>query len=387
MRGATGRPLRIEMVLPSLETGGMEAVVARLGRRLGERGLAVSYTVTEAMGDFAEELCAEGHQVTLVRQPRRFSSVRTAALEQHFRARAPDIVHVHSGVWLKAAKAARHDPRCGVLHTIHGLFAKEPWYGNTVKRMAVRHTDEIIAVSTTLSDFLRTEIGVPASRITVLPNGVDTTVFKPAPRAGRLRAELGIPADGYVIGTVARLDAVKNQSLLVDAFRDVCEQRTAAAHAGAHLLFVGDGPERATLTARAQAYGLADRVHFAGRRSIDAHLYAELDVFALPSWLEGTSMSLLEAMACGLPVVATAVGGTTEILQHSPVPALVSSNDRPALAVLLARFLHDGSAGATAGRWLRRHVEDHYSEAVMVNTYAEAYQRIHRRRWLPTRSS
>lgn len=365
------RPLRVEMVLPSLVTGGMEAIVARLGRALAERGVPVGFTLTVENGDFAGQMRGDGFDVCLIPQPARLASLRVSDLESRFRSRQPDIVHVHSGVWLRAARAAKRSLRCGVIHTAHGLLTREPVHGPLIKRLAMRYTDEVVAVSPSLASYMREKVGVPATRVQVIPNGVDTRAFAPAVRSGFLRAELGISDSAFVIGSVARLDPIKNQILMIEALPEILlEQRDA------HVVFVGDGPERTRLTERAQSLGLQAKVHFAGMRPVERSLYAELDVFALPSFLEGTSISLLEAMSCGIPVVATSVGGTTSVLQGYPFSGSVPSGSVEQFASACVRLATHPSQREVAGSWLRQRVENYYSEAAMVDSYLELYERV-----------
>jgi hypothetical protein len=138
----------------------MEVVVSRLASRLRERGLDVRFTVTDAEGSVAEQLRSDRFRVVHVIQPRLLASLRTGALRRHFTENEPHIVHVHSGAWVRGALAVRTLPMCGVLHTVHGLFVNERWQDTWAKRIAARNTDEIIAVSRSLADFVELKVGV-----------------------------------------------------------------------------------------------------------------------------------------------------------------------------------------------------------------------------------
>ncbi len=359
------------MVLPSLVTGGMEAIVARLGRALVARGQSVAFTLTVENGTFAEQLREDGIDIRLVPQPNRFASLRISDLESRFRATRPDVVHVHSGVWLRAARAAKRSVHCGVVHTVHGLLKQEPVHGPMIKRLAMRYTDQVVAVSPSLEDYMRSTVGVSASRVQVIANGVDTKSFSPISRRGMLRGEFGISSNAFVLGTVARLDPIKNQSLMIEALPVIVAQGIDA-----HILFVGDGPERAKLNELAKSLDVQSRVHFAGTRQVERSVYAELDVFALPSLLEGTSISLLEAMSCTVPVVATSVGGTTTVLAGYPFPGVIQSGSADQLASACLLLATDTARREGAGAWLRERVERCYSEAAMVDSYLEIYERV-----------
>lgn len=364
-------PLRIEMVLPSLVTGGMEAVVARLGQALAARGLDVGFTLTVDEGDFAVQLRNAGFEVCLVPQPHRLASVRVGTLQARLASRQPDIVHVHSGVWLRAARAAARAKVGRVLHTIHGLLNHEPWQGPILKRIAMHYTDEVVAVSPSLADYLCDRVGIDRARVQVIANGVDTARFRPVTRQCGLREAFGIPAHAIVVGTVARLDPIKNQALILDAL-----PKLLASGGDYHVLIVGDGHERQSLGERAEALGITSRVHFAGVQLADATLYAELDIFALPSILEGTSISLLEAMACSIPVVATDVGGTTSVLERYPYPGLIRPQDVDGFVDACFAVERDSQSRSAAGAWLRHRVDEKYSESAMVQRYLDVYERL-----------
>jgi glycosyltransferase involved in cell wall biosynthesis len=363
------RPLKIEMVLPTLEVGGMEVMAARLSRALAERGHDVGLTCVECGGVLADELLAEGYRVAVVPAPGLRSNARAPHLESWLQTIRPDVVHVHSGVWLKAARAARHAGASRVVHTLHGVFEREPWYAGTVRRWAARHTDGIVAVSESLRDYLIRDVKVDRAKVRVIVNGVNTARFRPGPRTGALRRPLRIDDGRLVIGNVARLDPIKNHALLLEAFALVRAQVPEAT-----LVLVGEGPLREELESHARALELYQHVHFPGTLDDVAAAYRDFDLFVLPSRIEGTSMSILEAMASGVAVITTAVGGSPELLAQGRCGMLVPPDDPAALATAMIAALRDGARRRRLAAMAREHVTARYGEDMMLREYEALYR-------------
>lgn len=363
------RPLRVEMVLPSLEPGGQELVVVRLTNALRARGHDVGVTVTMEEGSLAAPLRNAGHDIALVPAPGLKTNWRAPALITRFAQRRPDVVHVHSGVWLKAARAARAVGTRRVIHTVHGLLDREPWYGDTLKRFAARATDVVVAVSDPLHRYLVDDVHLRPAQVVTVINGVDTATFRPGNRVGALRQRLAIGADSIVIGHVARLAPIKNQILLIDAFAAFQRQ-----HDDAHLVIIGDGPERASLEQRIRDLSLGKSAHLVGTFDDTAPLYREFDIFVLCSRAEGTSMSILESMASGISIVATNVGGNPALLDGGSCGLLIPSENKDALVGALVRLATNETERAAFARAGRRRAESTYSESKVVDRYLDLYE-------------
>lgn len=360
--------LRIEQILPALPAAGMEMVAARLTRALTVRGHDVGITCIEFCGDLGEQLRAEGYRVTVVPTRGKKSIFFPAALAAWLRERAPQVVHSHSGAWLKSARGAAMAGVPRVVHTVHGIFEREPWHGPPRKWLAAHYTSAIAAVSQPLYDYLRTRARIPEHQLHVLPNGVDGNVFRPGPRSGVLRRRFDLDDERFVIGHVARLHTVKNQAVLLDAFARLHERRPES-----FLALVGDGALRADLEARATALGVRDDVGFFGLADDLPPIYRDFDSFVLSSRKEGTSMSILEAMASGLAVVATAVGGTPDLLDHGRAGRLVPTEAAAALADALADLAGSPTERARLGQLARERVMSHYDEAAVVDAYLDLF--------------
>lgn len=229
------------------------------------------------------------------------------------------ILH-HIGPLLHGGLAAR---LAGVPRIVH--IEHDAWhYADPKHRLIAKACDWLVRPSrVAVSDEIATRVRelLPSSRFSVIAPGIDTTRFVPAEKAAA-RARLGIPAEARVVGTVGRMVEVKGHSVLLDAM--------AQLTGGELCVLVGDGPDRVALEAQAHRLGIADRVRFLGLRSDAEAVVPAFDVFCLPSFAEGLPRALLEAQSCGVPVVASNVGGVARAI--APGGRLVSARDAEALA-------------------------------------------------------
>lgn len=358
------------MVLPTLALGGMETLTCNLAVELAIRGHTVGITCLESEGGpLALQLRDSGIEVRLVPCPGvRPNILPDPLLKTHFESLSPDVVHTHNGVWAKAALAARAAHVPAVLNTLHGFALGEPWYYDALRWWASRYTAHIAAVSEPLRHHLITSSKVPSAKISVLPNGIDTVRFAPRKADGYLRRRLGISGTTPLVGCIARLDPVKNHTALISAFA-----RVSALCPQAHLVMIGDGPLRGELENQVRAMGLGDIVHFTGEFADPANLYRDLDVFALASLYEGTSISILEALASSVPVVATNVGGNCALLEIGRCGLLVPPNDAPALAEAIVSILLNPRLGEELAAGGRGWVTSTYSLEAMVQKYESLY--------------
>lgn len=228
--------------------------------------------------------------------------------------------------------------------------------------------DRILAPSLAVLDAVASLERAPRHHMLCIPNGVDTARFKPDPMAHqRLRAELGLGSDTLLIGCVADLFAVKRHVDLMDAFT-----RIRDTYPQAHLLLVGEGPLRSAIESRARARRVEDGVHMLGsRKDVDALLPA-LDVFALASDTEGLSNAILEAQACGLPVIATHVGGNPDLI-NDDCGVLVPARDPDAMAEAIGALLCSPDLRNRMGAAARLRVVGNHSLESMTGAYASLY--------------
>ena len=235
-------------------------------------------------------------------------------------------------------------------------------------RLLSRFPSRVFSVSNDLRAHLTSE-GFPERQVQVIHNGIQTDATPPPAARREARTRLGMEPEHIVIGSVARLDPVKDFRTLVRAFHDV---HRVLPHA--RLVIIGDGPERDTLLIEIAGTGLTDSVILTGHREDVPSLLPALDIFANSSIFEGVSLTILEAMAAAVPVVATRVGGTPEVVVDGDTGRLVPARDVQAMAEALLSIATDaGTAGRMAASG-RRRVEQHFSIERMVDRYAAVYR-------------
>ena len=256
------------------------------------------------------------------------------------------------------------------IHAEHGRDAGDPlglnWKHNLLRRLMVPFIDRFIPVSLDLQAWLSDVVGIPDAKNLLINNGVDTEHFVPA------KVQTTAPAE-FVVGTVGRVQDVKHQAGLVEAFIAL---RALLPHQRMKLVIVGDGPLRGKLEEQVRAAGIGEQVWLAGARSDIAQLMQGFSVFALSSLTEGTPVTLLEAMACQLPVVSTAVGGIPALVEDGVAGTLVPVRDPQAMAQALARYAQDPALAARHGAAGRERIEKNNSIAAMIQAYVGLYDSL-----------
>ncbi len=295
-------------------------------------------------------------------------------LRRLIRERSIDIVHAHE--YKTDAVAWLLGRRAGIipLATAHG------WTGQSLRERRVYYPADkrllgryphVIAVSTDIKSEL-VRHGASADRVTVILNAIDPAVFARVPGLREtVREELGLSPDTVVIGAVGRLEAQKRFDLLLDAYADLRQR-----HPGLKLVVVGDGSLRASLLGHAQRLNLADHVVFLGHRDDIARMHHAFDLFVQSSEYEGTPNAVLEAMALETPLVATDVGGTSELAVDEQHALIVPPHDTSALCVAIERTLADPDATrARAGR-ARHRIEAELSFSARTRRLEDVYRAL-----------
>ena len=240
-----------------------------------------------------------------------------------------------------------------------------------LQRLFSRFTDNVFSVSEQLKRDLVAHVGLTASQVEVLYNGVDPESFIGADRVSFHR-KLGVRENEIVIGSVGRLVPVKNYRLLLEAL-----PRLLASY-NVTVMFVGDGPEHLALKAVAERLQVSKHVRFLGHRDDVRDLLAVMDIFVLPSYSEGMSNTLLEAMAAGVPVVASNVGGNTEIVRNLRDGLIFPSGDVGQLHDCLSILCSDAARREQLGHAGRERVLQTFSIREMLARYEELYSRAFR---------
>lgn len=285
-----------------------------------------------------------------------------------------DVVHAHYAVphalaALVARAMVRDVPPPAVVTTLHGtdvtLVGLDRAYLR-VTQWSIESSDVVTAVSRYLTEATVREMGVRRSDIRVVPNAVDVERFTPAARRD-LRPAWVAPGE-RLLAHVSNFRQVKRTADVVRIFAKV------AAAVPARLVMVGDGPEHPTALALAHELGVADRVSFVGSYPRLEPLLANADLFLLPSSQESFGLSALEAMASGVPVVASAVGGVPEVVEDGSCGFLHEVGDVDAMAASALRLLRDDAEHARFAQAARRRAETAFDEATVFPAYVQAYE-------------
>lgn len=293
-------------------------------------------------------------------------------LVQIMRRYHPHIVHTRNWGAIEAVAAAKLASVPVVIHSEHGyevdMFAGLPLRRRLFRRAAYAMADAVFVLTRELRDFHARQAWIHPDRMGVIYNGVDTQRFAPCAETRiAMRKELGMSRESFVIGSIGRLIAIKDHQTLLEAAAKLAEKGIDV-----RVLLVGSGPEREKLQGRATG-ALAGRVCFAGDSDRIPELLNAMDVFALPSLGEGMSNTLLEAMASGLPVLATKVGGNPEIIEKDDHGWLFSPGDVEWLAGRLEVLAHDQGLIHQLGTAARQRTIESFSLSRMLENYRSLY--------------
>ena len=374
------RPLVVHLTY-ALDFGGLETLLVQCINGMPAHQYRHAVVCLTHYTAFADKITQPGVELFALHKPPGLGLSTHVALWKLLRRLRPQILHTYN---LAAAEYAFTATLAGVpvrIHAEHGRDAGDPdgknRKHNLLRRLLVPFIDRYVPVSGDLHHWLKTTVGIPDAKNQLIDNGVDTAHFTPAPglvplsTPGPWSGEPGL----FVIGTVGRVQDVKNQAALIEAFIRLRALAPAEA-ARLRLVIVGDGPLRAALARQVADAGIGDQVWLAGARSDIAKLMRTFSVFALPSIAEGMPVTLLEAMACGLPVVASRVGGIPELVLENNTGMLVPPNDPQVLAEALALYVRQPALGRQHGAAGRARIEARYSIAAMLSGYTSLYDAL-----------
>ncbi len=284
-----------------------------------------------------------------------------------FRRQRPDIVHTHAwGTLVEGYVAARLAGVPIVMHGEHGTLQLTSSQVR-VQRWIWSRVDRLLSVSSRLAERMAEAVGIPLGSITVVRNGVDLSRFGGMPRE-EARHALGVSDDRVLVGHAGRLVEVKDQAALVEA-----AARVKAEGRRLRVLIAGDGPLRGALEARIAALGVGDVVELVGHRGDVERFFAALDVYVLCSRSEGMPNTILEAMAAGVPVVSTRVGGADELVVDGETGLLVPPARPELLAEAIGRLAAEPERRQAMGQAGRVRATEAFSLAAMVGGYEAVY--------------
>lgn len=294
------------------------------------------------------------------------------AIDAYTQAQGIAVVHSHgykSNTYALLSGRGRRFRRVSTCHNWINADTKMRVYG-MLDRFVLRRFDAVVPVSGGVRAAL-VEAGFAVDSLSVIENGIDTDRYGLTLDGASVRSEFGFAPAEFVVGVIARLSEEKGHRVLLEAMRSL-----DAAVLPWRLLLVGDGPLRAELERAASDSGIADRIVFAGQRNDVPRLLSGLDVSALPSTVEAQPMALLEAMAAGVPVVASAVGDVPSILVDGKLGLLVKPRDAPQLAAALLSCHREAPAARARADAARADVVARRSSLSMARAYLALYDRL-----------
>ncbi len=365
------RITRVMQVVISLAPGGTERLVIEICRRLGP-GFEPIVCCLDDEGAWADELRTAGIEVIALHRRPGFHPELGQRIADIATARQIDVLHCHQYSPFVYGRIAKFwQPHARLVYTEHGRLSDAPpsWKRKLVNPALSRFDGSIVAVSDDLRQYMVAS-RFPRERVGVIHNGIDIGPLPGPADRRRARAGLGLSDDEVVFFTVARLDSVKDFATQFEAFALI---RQAVPRS--RLVVVGDGPEREALHARAARPDLAGGVQFLGMRSDARALLPAADVYLNSSIFEGVSITILEAMAAGVPVIATAVGGTPEVLAHGGAGVLVPARNEGRLADAAIALSRDSLARLRLAAAGRRRGESSFTIQRMVAEYVQLYRK------------
>lgn len=354
------RPLRIMHVVLQLDTGGMEKLLVEFARHADSDKYDLRFLCISSRGRLADDIEAQGWPVTSMDEPAGLRLGMVRRMARIFRHWGVDVVHTHNTKpFLYAAPAARMARVPGLIQTRHGQAYQAPRRRIIAFKLASMAADRIVCVSDDARR-LTARNGVSEGKLQTLWNGIHLDRF---PYSG--------PQEGGPAVLVSRLSPEKDVANLVRAVAVVASKRPSF-----RLEIAGGGQCLYDLQRLTSELGVERNVHFLGEVRDVPSLLSRASLFVLPSLTEGLSLTLLEAMAVGLPVVATNVGGNAEVVAQDTTGLLVPKSDPAALGAAVLRVLEDPELGRRMGRAGRRRVERHFDVRNMVRRYEALYAEI-----------
>jgi glycosyltransferase involved in cell wall biosynthesis len=370
---------RVLHILANLGTGGAERMAAHIATRLDPQRFDVAVlSISKPLGtDIEQSLADAGIKVFYLGKSLGFDYRTYAKLHRVLREFHPDIVHTHVHVLRYALPSMLFLKPAVMLHTVHNLAEQEVEpRGRWLQKFAFKRGVIPVAVAQEVAASLTRLYKIPPCAVVGNCIPTEQYAFPKTPRA-EWRAAAGFKEADVLFGCVARFAPQKNHTLMLQAFA-----QGPARDPRAHLVLSGAGELLEAAKAQANSLGLSDRIHFLGVRTDIPDVLAALDVFVLSSDFEGNPLSVIEAMAAGLPAVSTAAGGVPELIENGKQGFVVPVRDVDGLAKSMTLLLQNKKMRETMGAAAARRATDNFDISVMIKAYQQLYETLPRRQKL-----
>ncbi len=362
-------PIRVVHLIQGLEIGGLEMMVVNFLQRLDRSRFSPIVCCFDTLGDLTSLITNEGIPVHFVQRQPGVDLAYIFRLASFLRETRPQILHLHNPTAFfygtLAGKLARV-PR--IIYTEHGRDFSSSYKVRLVNRILGKLVNQVVTVADYGKHYLMQREGIAANKIMTIHNGIDGVRFAAEYDVKLIRTALGLNMVQPVIGIVARLDPIKNHAILIKALVMIAQERPDSV-----LLVIGDGPLRQELESLNAELGLVDHIQFLGARSDVPELLSALDVFVLCSNSEGLSLTLAEASAAGKPIVATDVGGNSEVVEDGMTGIVVPAREPETLATAILKLINDPGLKQRMGEAGRKRFEQQFTLDSMVTAYQDLY--------------
>lgn len=364
------KPLKILHVLLSMGVGGAEKLVYDMILHMDHEQYQPSVCCLQQLGPLGEKLLQQGIPVFSTVRKQGFDFRLILWLRELIRSEQIDVIHAHQYTPMFYSVLASLRLPVKIVYTEHGRLYPERrhfkrYLSNPLLAKRVAH---LVSISHTTKAAMANYDNFPLSRIQVVHNGVDCSVLGLKVDKVAKRKVLGIPEDCRIIGTAARLDSIKNLPMMFRAFKRVLDVQPDTC-----LLIAGTGPQEDELKQLTKELEIAEQVKFFGLRFDLPEIYQLYEVFLLSSRTEGISITLLEAMASGVPVVATDVGGNSEVVSHDKNGFLVCADDDRSMAEQIVTLLRNSEKSAAISRAAIQTAQNSFSFKQMLDSYLMMY--------------
>ncbi|WP_227498926.1 glycosyltransferase family 4 protein [Marinobacter sp. ELB17] len=367
------KPLRVLHVTFNMGIGGTEQVIRQLVQGMIPEGVESEILCIDGqIGPIGETLQQSGVPVHKLTRKQGFDWSLVAGIRKRLREGRFDVVHCHQYTpWLYGWLAAL-GTGARVVFTEHGRFYpdRHRYKAMLINPLIALLTSAVVAISSATKDALVRYEFIPRKKIQVIYNGI-SPLNRNALETQKVRDRLGIPQDAFVVGTVSRLDPVKNQSMMLRAFKEFFEHCP-----GSYLLMVGDGPDKEKLIRLSADLGISERTIFTGFINNPVNELSAIDVFLLSSLTEGTSMTLLEAMSLGIPSVVTDVGGNPEIVNHNVTGLVTKSNEKSEFASAITEIYKCRNKRKEISIAALEQFHDKFTRKKFVSDYLSIYHSV-----------